>query len=104
MVSRARVKGGEINSKSGQMWTREELIQVFNLYIEDRELKIHESNVIIQLLAKKLDRTTRSVEAQLLMFRSLDKFGFYGYRNMNKICRELWNEYIDKSLNKNGRI
>lgn len=104
MVRQPRIKGGEINSKTGQKWNREELSQVFELYLEDRNLKIHESNERLQLLARKINRTTRSVEAQLLMFRSLDKFGFYGYRNMNKICKELWNEYIEKSINRNGRI
>lgn len=93
-----RIKGGEKNPKSGQKWSREELSEVLSLYVSDPELGIHESNTIIQQLAKKLNRTTRSVEAQLLMFRSLDRLGFYGYKNMNKLCRELWKEYINKTL------
>lgn len=97
MARQKRIKGGEKNSKSGQKWTREELSEIINLYVTDRELKIHESNTTMQQLAKQLGRTTRSVEAQLLMFRNLDKFGFYGYRNMNTICKQLWKEYIDKS-------
>jgi hypothetical protein len=97
MARQPRIKGGEKNTKSGQKWSREELSKVLTLYISDRQLKIHESNETIQKLAKQLDRTTRSVEAQLLMFRNLDKFGFYGYRNMNTICKELWKEYIDKT-------
>lgn len=98
MARQPRIKGGEKNTKSGQKWTREELSKVLNLYTSDRGLKIHESNEIIQKLAKDLDRTTRSVEAQLLMFRNLDKFGFYGYRNMNTICKALWKEHIDKTI------
>ncbi len=97
MPRQQRIKGGEKNIKSGQKWTSEELRHVLNLYINDRQLKIHESNQNVQELAKQLGRTTRSVEAQLLMFRNLDKFGFYGYRNMNTICKQLWKEYIDKS-------
>lgn len=97
MARQARVKGGEKNNKSGQKWNKEELSKVLALYISDRQLKIHESNDKIQTLANQLKRTTRSVEAQLLMFRSLDKFGFYGYRNMNKLCKALWIEYIEKS-------
>jgi len=97
MARQPRIKGGEKNTKSGQKWTREELSKVLNLYISDRQLKIHESNETIQKLAIQLERTTRSVEAQLLMFRNLDKFGFYGYRNMNTICKALWKEYIDKT-------
>lgn len=98
MARQPRIKGGEKKSKSGQKWTKEELSKVLNLYVTDRELKVHESNETIQKLAKQLDRTTRSVEAQLLMFRNLDKFGFYGYRNMNTISKQLWKEYIDKSI------
>lgn len=97
MPRQKRVKGGEKNSKSGQKWTIEELSKVLNLYVTDRQLKIHESNETLQQLAKQLGRTTRSVEAQLLMFRNLDKFGFYGYRNMNTLCKQLWKEYIDKT-------
>lgn len=98
MVSRMRIKGGEKNSQSGRKWTREELSQVLILYTSNSQLKIHESNQDIQKLAEILNRTTRSVEAQLLMFRSLDRMGFYGYKNMNKLCRELWKEYINKSI------
>jgi hypothetical protein len=97
MPRHIRIKGGEKNSKSGLKWTLDELSKVLNLYISDRQLKIHESNILLQQLAKQLGRTTRSVEAQLLMFRNLDKFGFYGYRNMNTLCKQLWMEYIDKS-------
>jgi hypothetical protein len=93
-----RVKGGEKNSKSGKKWTKEELNRVLQLYLEDRQLKIHESNKSIYILANRLERTTRSVEAQLLMFRNLDRNGFYGYKNMNSLCRELWKEYINKNL------
>jgi hypothetical protein len=98
MTRELRIKGGAKNDKSGQKWTREELSKVLDLYISDRTLKIHESNIIVQHLAKELGRTTRSLEAQLLMFRNLDKFGFYGFRNMNTLCKELWKAYIDNSI------
>ena len=98
MTRKPRIKGGEKNTKSGQKWSREELGVVLDLYISDPSLKIHESNEIIQKLAIRLNRTTRSVEAQLLMFRNLNRMGFYGYKNMNKLCRELWKEYINKTM------
>lgn len=98
MTRLKRIKGGEKNTKTGVRWTRDELIQVLNLFITDKNLRIHESNINIQILASALGRTTRSVEAQLLMFRSLDRLGFYGYKNMNKLCRTLWKEHIDKNL------
>jgi len=98
MARQPRIKGGEKNTKSGQKWTSEELSKVLNLYVTDTQLKIHESNEMIQKLAKELERTTRSVEAQLLMFRALDKLGDYGYKNMNKLCKTLWKEYVNKNL------
>jgi len=98
MARELRIKGGVKNSKSGQKWTGEELSKVLRLYVSDRRLKIHESNQSIQMLAKEIGRTTRSVEAQLLMFRTLDKFGNYGYKNMNTICKNLWKEFIDSTL------
>lgn len=104
MNRQPRIKGGEKNQKTGQRWTKEELSKVLDLYISDRSLKIHESNKPIQSLAEQLGRTTRSVEAQLLMYRNLDKFGFYGYGNMNKICKQLWIEYINKSIIQNGAL
>jgi hypothetical protein len=98
MDRRVRVKGGEKNNKSGQKWTKDELSKVLNFYVSNREVKIHESNPDIQSIAKVLGRTTRSVEAQLLMFRALDKLGNYGYKNMNSLCKILWKEYINDNL------
>ena len=100
-MSRLRIKGGEKNENSGKRWNKEELLEVLNLYVRDRNLKIHESNPELEELGNKLGRTTRSVEAQLLMFRNLDKFGMYGYKNMNKLCRVLWKQYIDHQITKN---
>lgn len=93
-----RVKGGEKNSKSGKRWSKEELKEVLKLYLADNQLKIHESNELIVDLGKKIGRTTRSVEAQLIMFRSLERLGSYGYRNINKISLELWKNHINKNL------
>lgn len=98
MARQERIKGGVKNSKSGQKWTREELSEVLNLYVNDPDLKIHESNNSIQQLAIKIERTTRSVEAQLLMFRNIDRLGFYGYKNMNTLCKELWKEHINNNI------
>lgn len=98
MAREARIKGGEKNIKSGQRWTREELSKVLELYVSDSQMKIHESNIAIQDCARKIGRTTRGVEAQLLMFRALDKLGNYGYKNMNRLSRTLWKEYINKNI------
>ena len=92
-----RVPGGEKNVNSGKRWTKDELHEVLQLYLILPEGKgIHEHNEKIQILSRRLLRTVRSVEAQLLMFRSLDKGGKYPWGHMNKYCLELWNEYLDK--------
>ena len=65
---------------------------MLKLYVELGGVAIHENNEKIQDLGGTLDRSVRSVEAQLLMFRSLERGGNYSHGNMNKICRELWLE------------
>lgn len=94
-MSRTRIKGGEKNENSGKRWSREELSKVLQLYLNSPDLKIHETSNELQQLSKEITRTVRSIEAQLLMFRNLDKHGDYGYGNMNKLCKELWKEYLD---------
>jgi hypothetical protein len=94
-MARCRVKGGEKNEKSGKRWSKEELSEVLKLYLHNPNLKIHESNLEISYLSEQISRTIRSIEAQLLMFRNLDKHGDYGFGNMNKLCKELWQEYLN---------
>lgn len=88
-----RIKGGDKNEKSGKVWSRSELEKVLELYFKLGGKALHESNPEIILLGQKLQRTTRSVEAQLLMFRNRERFGAYGYKNMNHIINELWNQH-----------
>ena len=91
-----RVSGGEKNINSGKIWTKNELYEVLQLYLCLPEGKgIHEHNKTIQTLSRRLLRTTRAVEGQLLMFRNLDKGGKYSWGRMNKFCLELWNEYLE---------
>ena len=89
-----RTPGGEKTAKSGQKWAREELEQVYYIYAQCRE-QLHERNPVIQALARKIGRSIRSVEAQLLMFRSLEKADQgegYSRNRMNKLCEEIWKE------------
>jgi hypothetical protein len=96
-MNRIRIKGGEKNENSGKRWTKEELKEVLNLFLINQGVKIHENNPDIALLSKKLNRTIRSIEAQLLMFRNLSKHGDYGYGNMNKLCKELWMQHLNSA-------
>src|SRR5262245_58193527 len=93
-MSKFRPTGGERNEKSGVTWTRNELQAVLDLYLELQGKGIHESNPQIIQLGARLGRTTRSVEAQLLMYRCLDRGGEYSRSKMSTICEELWNAHV----------
>jgi hypothetical protein len=90
-----RVKGGEKNAKTGKRWSEIELRQILDLYFEIEGKGIHEHNPKLHRMSTILQRTVRSVEAQLLMFRNLDKHGDYTYGNMNQICKKLWHEHLE---------
>ena len=85
-----RIPSGEKTEKSGMAWTKQELGKVLDLYLELGGKQIHENNPVIQELAGSLRRSVKSTEAQLLMFRNLERGGDYSHGNMNKLCRELW--------------
>jgi hypothetical protein len=97
MSNYERIPGGEKTAKSGLAWNRDELVKVLDLYLKLKGEKIHENNIDIQILAKSLDRSVRSTEAQMLMFRNLERGGDYSHGNMNKICKELWEDRMNES-------
>tara|TARA_Y100000294_G_scaffold176593_1_gene199409 strand:+ start:588 stop:2834 length:2247 start_codon:yes stop_codon:yes gene_type:complete len=76
----------------GEKWTKDELLEVYHLWKNGNQEKIHKGNKEIQNLGKKLNRKTRAVEAQMIMFRALQRGGDYSRANMSKICIEIWNE------------
>ena len=91
-----RITGGEKNRNSGKRWNKHELRKVRDLYLKLPEGKgIHENNPLIHQLSLELSRTVRSVEAQLHMFKNLDKGGRHTWGNMNKLCIKVWREYLD---------
>ena len=93
-----RVPGGERNDLTGTRWSRNELKIVLDAYLNELEegVGVHEHNPVVHKVSKKLGRTVRSVEAQMLMFRNLDKFGDYSWRHMSNLCLELWREHLEK--------
>ena len=95
MAKYQRIIGGEQNENTGKRWSKDELSKVLQLYLCNPNLKIHENSLELHALAKQISRTVRSIEAQLLMFRNLDKHGDYGFGNMNKLCKELWIEHLN---------
>ena len=78
----------------GTTWSKEELKEVFKIYGQCKT-RIHEFNPTIVSLAKKLGRGVRSVEAQLTMFRALeraDQGEGYSRNRMSRYCLEIWKE------------
>ncbi|MCZ4693783.1 ATP-binding protein [Ancylomarina euxinus] len=89
MARYERVKGGEKNKKTGTPFTKPELEEICQLYIEIDGKGIHENNPKIHALAAKIERTIRSVENQLLGFRSFVT-GKTGRTNYNTLIPEVW--------------
>jgi hypothetical protein len=96
MAEYKRIPGGEKTSKSGTAWSEDELREVLSLYIKLDGKGLHEHNPEIQSLAARLGRSVRSTEAQTLMFRNLARGGDYSHGNMNKLCRDLWEERMSE--------
>lgn len=95
MTRYKRISGGERNINSGRKWTEQELKAVLELYLKmPSGMGIHEKNPKIHILSNQLNRTIRSVEAQLLMFRNIDRGGRYSWGHMSKLCVKVWNDYL----------
>ena len=79
-------------------WSEEELRIVYALYPKVK-YAIHKQNILIIDLAAKLNKKTRGVENQLLMFRAVEKEilenNTYGRKNYNKLIKEIYLESIN---------
>jgi len=95
MAKYRRVAGGEKNEKSGIDWTRSELEKVCDLYIELGGDNIHENNPKIHSLASKLGRTIRSVENQLLAYKTVAS-NKPGRKNYNRLIPLIWRNKTQK--------
>ncbi|MFH6955774.1 ATP-binding protein [Flavobacterium aquidurense] len=97
MAKYKRIKGGEKNELSGQPFTKQELKKVGELYIEINGQGIHENNPKIHILATNLGRTIRSVENQLLGFRSFVTVKS-GRKNYNTLIPKIWSELNEELI------
>jgi len=81
-----------------RLWTREELILAFNLYMKLPFGKLHHGNNEIIHLAKILDRTPNSIAMRLSNFASVDPFhqgrGIKGLTGGIKQVQPIWDEFI----------
>jgi len=81
-----------------RLWSREELILAFNLYLKLPFGKLHHGNPEIIHLASILDRTPNSIAMRLSNFASVDPYhqqrGIKGLTGGLKQVEPIWNEFI----------
>jgi putative restriction endonuclease len=81
-----------------RLWTREELILAFSLYLKLPFGKLHHGNPEIIHLAGILDRTPNSIAMRLSNFASVDPYhqqrGVKGLTGGLRQVEPIWNEFI----------
>lgn len=81
-----------------KLWTREELILAFNLYLKIEFGKTHKSNTEVIRLANIIGRTPSAVGMRLGNFASLDPYhqkrGIGGLKNTGPGVQKIWDEFF----------
>jgi len=82
-----------------RLWSREELILAFSLYLKLPFGKLHHGTPEIIHLAEILDRTPNSIAMRLSNFASVDPYhlerGIKGLRGGLRQVEPIWNEFIN---------
>lgn len=80
------------------LWTKEELILAFNLYLKIPFGKMHSTNKDIIHLANLIGRTPNSIALRLVNFASVDPVlkarGIKGMEGGTKIVQPIWDEFF----------
>ena len=80
------------------LWTREELILAFNLYLKTPFGKMHSTNKDVIQLANLIGRTPNSIALRLVNFASVDPVlkarGIKGMEGGTKIVQPIWDEFF----------
>jgi len=80
------------------LWTREELILAFNLYLKIEFGKTHKGNPQVIELANLLGRTSSSIAMRLGNFASIDPYhqqrGIGGLKNGTTQVQPIWDEFF----------
>ena len=80
------------------LWTKEEIILAFNLYLKIPFGKMHSTNKDIIHLAQLIGRTPNSIALRLVNFASVDPAlkarGIKGMDGGTKIVQPIWNEFF----------
>lgn len=81
-----------------KLWTKEELILAFNLYLKIPFGKMHSTNKDVINLANLIDRTPNSIALRLVNFASVDPVlkarGIKGMDGGTKIVQPIWDEFF----------
>ena len=81
------------------LWTKEELILAFNLYLKIPFGKMHSTNKDIIHLANLIGRTPNSIALRLVNFASVDPVlkarGIKGMDGGTKIVQPIWDEFFN---------
>ena len=84
---------------ANKLWTRDELIVAFNLYLQLPFGKMHKGNSEIIQLAKLIGRTPDAVAMRLTNFAHVDPYhqqrGVKGMSGGRKQVEPIWNEFIN---------
>ena len=82
-----------------RLWTRDEMILAFNLYLKMPFGKISSRNPQIVELAQLIGRTENSVALRLVNYASCDPLlqarGITGMIGGKNVCQPIWNEFYD---------
>ena len=85
-----------------KIWNEEEMLLVFQLYLQTPFGKMHKSNPDVIALAKLIGRTPNSVAFRLGNYAHLDPFhqnrGIKGMSNGKKKCQPIWDKYNEDKL------
>lgn len=80
------------------LWTKEELILAFNLYLKTPFGKMHSTNKDVIQLANLIGRTPNSISLRLVNFASVDPVlkarGIKGMDGGTKIVQPIWDEFF----------
>lgn len=83
---------------ANNLWTRDEMILVLNLYLKIPFGKMHKGNADVIKIARLIGRTPDAVALRLGNFASFDpqlkRRGISGLSHGGKKCEEYWNEFV----------
>lgn len=81
------------------LWTKDEMILVLNLYLKMPFGKMHAGNTDVIKTAKLIGRTPNAVALRLVNYASCDPLlkqrGILGMSHGGKKCEEYWNEFAN---------